>query len=452
MKKYLVIYFFFTSLFLIAEDILPFNGKEFGLDETRKGFLDFFLINEDGEKLSLLDNGIYLNSRIYIKDGDRRFYLRDHGKYSISLVRDSLNIKWRVENIDVIEIYNKTENGFSYSIEAKNRTDVDRNIGLYIMYDTYLGEETRDHFILENYKIIKREQLYSGFEIPSSIKSLDLLGRGIEFRVMDGKVYSPDQLILGNWDQLAYSKKWPYKPKDGGMFSNGYYSINDSGIGIVYSGVNVGPKETISYSYTINFIKVDSSVISELDPDEKEVPKNKWSIVGEETESIVDSDGVIEIVDGTESIVESSEVTTIVDDTDVLVTSDKVTDLFDEKEAIAESSEVSEIVDETESIVESVEVTEIVDEREAIVESVENTVIDDETEVIIESVDVTEIDDTTTAEPDVLNEISDETVLTDKEELMRMLEYIQKKKRGEDVSEYEFDENYILEKLKERNE
>lgn len=90
---------------------------------------------------------------------------------------------------------------------------------------------------------------------------------------------------------------------------------------------------------------------------------------------------------------------------------------------------------------------------EPVEEVLEEEIVDDEP-VIIEAIDVIEPIDV--EEVIVVEEVElladDGPLDPDKEELRQMLEYIQKKQRGEDVSEYDFDEAYIIEKLKERND
>lgn len=353
---------------------LSLDGLDFGITETKDGFIDIYQIDDNGNKISILDTGLNMNSRIFIKDSDKRFYLREQGRYVVNVSKDTFIIKWRVDTLDVIEKYTKTDIGFEYKISLKNRTDKDRNIGVYLMFDTYLGESDNNHFIIENYKIIKNEKTYNGSEIPLSIISKNAREQFVEFRLMDNN-FIPDELILGNWDRLAYSKKWPYKPKDGSMFSYGYYSINDSGIGIVYNGININPGKDLSYTFNINLSQNSAIIDESFKKEELQEKKKKWIN--------------LERVDSKE-------------------------------EDIAEVEIIKK------SLVSDVEIAE-----ETTMDNTDAT-LDDK---VIEPVgsDIKSVD-------------------TDKEELLQMLDYIQKKKRGEDVSEYDFDEEYILKKLKERNE
>ncbi len=360
---------------------LSLDGLDFGISETKDGYIDLYQIDVNGKKTSVLDTGLYMNSRIFIKDSDRRFYLRDQGKYVVSVNTDSFIIKWRVETLDVTEKYTKTDIGFEYSINLKNRTDKDRNIGVYLMFDTYLGENDNNHYIIENYKIIKNEKTYNGSEIPLSIISKNSRDQFVEFRLMDNKAFIPDELILGNWDRLAYSKKWPYKPKDGSKFSYGYYSINDSAIGVLYNGININPGKDVSYAFNINLSQNSAIIIETSEKEEPQEKKKKWIN--------------LERVDSTKD-------ETLVDEF---------------------------VKPETEDIP---EVDGVKND-----ENIIPLILDSETE------DEINIDNT---EPIIMS------AEAEREELLQMLDYIQKKKKGEDVSEYDFDEEYILKKLKERNE
>lgn len=349
--------------FNIYSDNTFLQSSNFGIKETNKGYLDYYVIDENNNHFSLLDNGYFINSRIYIKDSDRRFYLRDQGEYSISIKENTFNIKWRVKTLEINEKYTKNELGFLYNIDIRNKTDKDRNVGVYLIYDTFLGEEEKNHFIIDDNKIIKREKIFEGTEIPISLISKDARNNVLEFRFLDNSEYKPDSVILGNWDKLAYSKKWPYKPNNGSMFSNGYYSINDSGLGVVYNGVIIPKNKSINYEFQINFKlekQIESKAIKEVKPKKD---KKVW--------------------------------------------------VKSEEPVIEEPKEI------------------IVEVQPEVINIESNPNDKDESDII---------------------GVPTKVVNTDKEDLLRMLEYIQKKRKGEDVSEYDFDEKYILEKLKERNE
>ncbi|MBN2617561.1 MAG: hypothetical protein JXR64_04540 [Spirochaetales bacterium] len=359
--------FLFTLIIVVSinlfsnENIL--QGERFGISESRKGYLNYIIYNDLNQEKYLLDSGIYLNSRIYIKDGDKRFFLRNNSEYKITVTDVDYRIKWRNDKIEIEEKYSLVDTGYLYTISILNKSPNIKNIGLFLTYDTILGEESGNHFLIDDYKIINRERAYKSSEIPLSIKSIDKLNEGLEFRVMDISGMEPDQVILGNWDRLAFSKLWPYTPKEDGLFSYGYYSINDSGIGIFFNGTNIKPGDTLTKSFKMNFIVAEpvADIKANEPSDEKEWKKTPDVITEPEPEIV--------------------------------------------PEILPDVS--PELETETET-----------------------------TPVII---------------PDVNSE--PEPILDpEAEELKKMLEYIQKKKRGEDVSEYDFDEKYIIEKLKERND
>ncbi len=373
---------------LIGEDF-SLKGENYLISETKKGYLDFSIVGLNGKTVPVLDSGTYLNSRIYIKDSDKRFYLRDQARYVVNITKSQLIIKWRVLTLDIIESYTKSNNGVLYNIEVNNRTDKDRNVGVYLMFDTYLGEEEKDHFVVDDYKVINREKVYHFGDIPQSLKSINSLGQGIEFRFRDENTTTPDDLILGNWEQLARSKKWPYNPKDGSFFSYGYYSVNDSGVGVVYSSKSVPAEDNIEYSFNINFISEQVKTVEEVEVKVKEVTEeSKWD--HKEFSEPKDTP----IIEDVPTVNEST--------------------VFLEEENISVEEENISVEEETDIVIEETK-TEVFKSEEISIE--EDNIIDPE-----------------------------------KEELMRMLEYIQKKKNGEDVSGYDFDEGYIMKKLKERNE
>lgn len=331
---------------------ITYEGSNYIIKELGKGYFNYFILDKDNNKVPSLEDGSLINSRIFIKDGDSYFYLRSIKDFKYKADKNSLVLMWNTENLDIVEEYLYMDRSVNYSITLKNKAGRNRNVGAYLIYNTYLGEENKSHFLIDNYLTENRERYYEYGEIPLSIKSLNENGLGIEFSFTEDGTVTPDQLILGNWEKLARSKKWPYLPQKGGAFSYGYYSINDSALGIVYRGKNIKGGDSIKHSFNLSFISNREAVVRKLEPEEAET-----------------------------NITESAE------------------------KVIPELPQLEEIPVKEPDL----ELPEV------------------------------KIDDSKPLDPE-------------KEELLRMLEYIQKKKRGEDVSGYDFDENYIIEKLKERDE
>lgn len=348
------------------------HGDNFTVSETERGYLNYFIKDELGNDIPLLESGLVLNSRIFIKDSDKRFYLRDSSEYHLDLQDDVMIIKWVLNTIEVSEKYKKTDTGVKYSINIKNKTGKDRNIGIYLIYDTYMGEKDKNHFIINDDKVLNREKVYEEGDIPFSIRSNNKQGQGIEFRFRDEISSRPDKVILANWEKLAKSKKWPYIPKEGGLFSYGYYSVNDSALGVVFTTRTIKPKDDLVYSFFINFT-------------EKYVkPEEELEVVPEPEEVIVEEVVPDEIITEVEPV---------------------------EEEPMKEEPAEEEVF-------------------------IEDTTTDEVANIVIQP------------EPDDSVSPMD----PEKEELLRMLEYIQKRKKGEDVSDFDFDEKYIEKKLKERDE
>lgn len=424
---------------LFAEPLI--YNDFYGIEESKKGYLDLFVLDENSDYVYLLDNGRYLNSRIFIKDGDKRFFLRERGEYVIKTTDNTYQIKWRTDSLEVIENYYLVKDGFRYVITIKNRTKVARNVGLYIMYDTVLGEESKNHFLIDNHKIINREKIYRNTEIPQSIKSENERRQGLDFRFMESEIV-PDSIILGNWDRLAYSKKWPYIPKEGGLFSYGYYSINDSGIGVVFNGVNLNSKDEIVYNYSILTYTTRDVEVTETVVTEK---KKKWFFDSspKEEETKITEDSNVTVEEPTEpEVIEESEKTVVTEtpvEKEVPVVTEKPDDT-DKNVPVAVDSWLPEVV------------KEVIEDEEPTSEDLEKSAVTDgetvtEKPVVTEKKSVTDDKMETSATSD-----DDIEPSVDKDELLLMLEYIQKKKRGEDVSGYDFTEEDILKRLNNNNE
>lgn len=349
------------SLSLFSKEV-NFEGNHFLISETGKGYFNYFVYDKNNNPVPSLESGSLVNNRIFIRDEGENYYLRSVADFKHEITSDSLVLIWETKALKVTEKYSLLNEGVNYSVKVENKTGWARSVGVYLIYNTYLGESDKNHFIVEDHIRIRREKLYEYDEIPLSLKSVNSSDIGLEFRFGDENTTRPDKVVLGNWERLARSKKWPYIPRAEAAFSYGFYSINDSAVGIVYNVKKIKPLSSIEHSYNMFFItnmEVDTKVDIPVEPVEQEI---------EEVEEALP--------------------------------------LLDEPE-----------VEETDVIME-----EPLDIVLPVVE-LEDVVIED-----------------------------DKPLDPEREELLRMLDFIQKKKRGEDVSGYDFDENYIIEKFKEKNE
>ncbi len=351
------------------------SGKHFEVSINKTGRPEIFHIQGD-VKTPIWDKENKSNLVIYVKDTSKRFYLHDMGRFNTYNESNDLFIKWRVEGLEIIEKYTPLdENSLNYSVEIINRGDKSRSVGLYFIYDTYLGESSGKHFIDSEKVVYTREKTFTGYEIPRSIKSLNDQQIGVEyiFALEERKV--PERVILGNWEQLSKSRKWPYIPKDGGLFSYGYYSIDDSGIGIQFPQVSLQPMErdTVSFDYRFHS-EGETLAPPEFSNTESE---SKW----------------------------------------------------DEKKYFYEEPVKEEPVKEDTLIT---------------VSSSESFTTD--------NLDGTISSDLPIIEPFNLKLVPETSKKVTKEDLQKMLEYVRLKKAGEDTSGYDFNEQDILEVLKQLNE
>ncbi|QEN05808.1 hypothetical protein EW093_14220 [Thiospirochaeta perfilievii] len=449
MKSKIFLLYLLITISLFSESNILENSS-FGIKESRDGYIDLYLKGKSSEITTVLDSVNYLNSRIYIKDSDKRFYLRDKSKFAITVSENQFEIKWRSDSADVIEIYKINNLGFDYSIELINRTDVNRNFGIYLMYDTYFGEDSHEHFIVNDDKIVKYEKTYNNLEVPFSIKSKNEREQFIEFRLTDKGFTKPDSVILGNWDRLAFSKKWPYIPKAGGLFSYGYYSINDSGIGLVFNGQYIEPNESVVFKFGINL--VSNKIVNK----EKTtiVKEKKWITLERENDLQAD-DKVVEDNVVEDNIVEDNIVEdNIVEDN---IVEDNIVEDNIVEDNIVEDNIVEDNIVEDNIVEDNIVEDNIVEDNIVEDNIVEDNIVEDnivEDNIVEDNIVEDNIVEDNIVEDNIVedNIVENKKIKTDKEELLLMLEYIQKKKRGEDVSGYNFNEDDILEKLKERNE
>lgn len=129
----------------------------------------------------------------------------------------------------------EASNGVGITLRVKNIGSDPLNLGLRYLFDTYLGEESGDHFSTQYGEKIENEtQLRSPLpdyilsrEEPSAENGLMLM--------LDGPgVTSPDMVLLANWKRLNESS-WSFSVNSNRNFSRPPYSINDSAVALYYN-------------------------------------------------------------------------------------------------------------------------------------------------------------------------------------------------------------------------
>lgn len=130
--------------------------------------------------------------------------------------------------------------GIGMTVTVTNKTEGSRAIGVRYLFDTYLGEKQRTHFLTDIHPILSSETELAGRTI-SYLVSQDPGAKNEGFKIMTRTegVTVPDRVVFGNWKRLS-DTPWEYGVSEGRSFSLLPYSINDSAVALYYNPTPLG--------------------------------------------------------------------------------------------------------------------------------------------------------------------------------------------------------------------
>lgn len=121
-----------------------------------------------------------------------------------------------------------------------------------LCFDTYLGEESKQHFILPKSFVVIAE---SKIDLPCKFSNFQSFNRdknlGITVYFDKTQQVAPDNIYFANWEKVN-SKKGIYKVTTGESFDFKPRSINDSGAFIEYVDQRVYPEKGNRYRFIVS--------------------------------------------------------------------------------------------------------------------------------------------------------------------------------------------------------
>ncbi len=207
------------------------------LQDINSGKYIPFLFDKDPET-SLLS--IMVDNKIF-KMGNSSVFSKD-----ILTTPTGAKIVWESTVLKVTEDFSflKSKNsslsdGIKISIIIENTSDLNSNIGLTYLFDTYLGEDQNDHFLLDTGVSISTEDTYitnfpNSWISPSSETDFS----GLQGMIRGPGITVPDKLIFANWKRLQ-DNLWNYQVNKSRNFNLIPYSINDSAVSFTYNPIKV---------------------------------------------------------------------------------------------------------------------------------------------------------------------------------------------------------------------
>ncbi|MDA3939088.1 MAG: hypothetical protein PF693_07250 [Spirochaetia bacterium] len=207
------------------------------LEDINTGKYTPFLFDKDPETslLSIMsDNKIFKmgNSSVFSKD---IFTTPTGGK----IVWESTVLKVTEEFSFVKSQSSSLSDGFKIKILIENTSDQNKIIGLTYLFDTFLGEQENDHFLLDSGTPIASENsILSNFPNYWISPSSEDTFLGLQGMVRGPGITVPNKIIFANWKRLQ-DNLWNYHVKKNRNFNLIPYSINDSAVSIIYDPIKV---------------------------------------------------------------------------------------------------------------------------------------------------------------------------------------------------------------------
>lgn len=273
--------FFFLSLSLSALTIEQ-GRLRLVLHEDNGRFSLYYLDDIEKERyVSLLferdprtsSTGLMLNNRIVTLGSSNMF------QQKVERTVDGARFIWTSPSIEVEQRFrfvksnpNGLADGMAITSTIRNKSEEIQEIGLSLLFDTYLGEDEDAHFVTSENEKLTGETGYS-LQIPLYWLSpaQDKNFKGFQSVLKGKNVSIPDKVVFSNWKRLSESL-WNIQVQSNRNFNLLPYSINDSAVAQFYDPLKLasGAERTITAligAYTSQALTLDdgSSASEESD-------------------------------------------------------------------------------------------------------------------------------------------------------------------------------------------
>jgi hypothetical protein len=177
-------------------------------------------------------------------------------RQSIERTDNGARFVWRSSSVEVSEDFmfisserSPVTNGFVLKITVKNTSEQSITTEVRYIFDTYLGEESGEHFKTDVIRRVSGETTFTKYTVPEYVLSPSDNPDFDGFQIMTNAsgITVPDKMILANWKRLN-DATWDYETSAARNFNQLPYSINDSGIALYFERMTIprGGKEEIT--------------------------------------------------------------------------------------------------------------------------------------------------------------------------------------------------------------
>jgi len=224
------------------------------LDEAEGSFA-VFDVSDRGRAISLLSDEDHSTTALYILVNDRIFHLGKNSSFRQSVEEgdDHISFIWTSSILKITQKFsfinsnnNATASGFKMEINIENLSETAANVGVRIMLDTYLSENSNAHFVLSSGDELTKERSYTSSFPQYWVSGTPGEGTALQVMLNQRGSTEPSQVVFANWKRLD-SANWAYNSRTRN-FNYLPYSVNDSAVSQWYETQSLasGDNRTIS--------------------------------------------------------------------------------------------------------------------------------------------------------------------------------------------------------------
>ncbi len=193
-------------------------------------------------------------SVISITDGEQVHRLGDAGVFTLRTETEggSPAFLFRSSSLEVRQSFTfvsspnaRLVNGVRMDLTITNTSESASNVGVRVLLDTHIGENTGAHFTVDAGRAIESEAALAPgastrYWTSMSDRYEDV---GLQYMLSGGNVTVPERVVFANWKRLSDSR-YDYTAESGRTFSLLPYSINDSAVAVYYPQESLSPGES----------------------------------------------------------------------------------------------------------------------------------------------------------------------------------------------------------------
>ena len=206
---------------------------------TGRFSLYYLTSRQENRYVPLIADEDYRTSVLSIVVGNRIYRLGEAGSFKeeVENTEEGPRFIWTSKNLIVTAAFGfvaskgtPLADGIKMTLSLSNVSDRNLEVGVRLLLDTYLGEDSDAHFTTDSGDLVKGEATYAQANVPSywiSAKSDSAAAAGLQVMTRGAQVSPPDSVVFANWKRLN-DASWTYETSASRNFNLLPYSINDS--------------------------------------------------------------------------------------------------------------------------------------------------------------------------------------------------------------------------------